>query len=599
MNERKLGKYELMERIGRGGMAEVYRAYHSALDRYVAIKILHPFLSDDAEFKERFEREARNVAKLKHPNIVQVYDFDYDPGGESYYMVMELINGPTLKDRLLDLSNVGQHFAVADTLTIIGSAAEALAYAHARNMIHRDVKPANLMIDEDGRVVLTDFGIAKIVTGAQFTSTGGMVGTPAYMAPEQGMAEAGDERSDIYSLGVIMYQMATGRLPFDADTPLAVILKHLNEPLIPPSEHVPEIPERLEAIICKALEKEPDNRYQSAAAMLQDIDELTGQNRRPRQYDTVGWMTPNGPLSTREMAAVSAAANRGSVGRLRPARVIVLAVALVLLGAFALLELGNPDSPLVTVLDPGDPNAAAIPRSATDEPGDAALAAALDTPTPTHTAIVASSPTSPPPTRTPQPEPSVTPTPTPDHTATANAALALTQAAASPTPDMTQTLTACQFEYIIVAPENLDVPPEVVPRNYTNPRLVAANQTFEFELVLKNTGACDWPEHVRLSFNEALTNNPENLNLEPIYDTCQGTGTNLPVAPLNFANQAQSNFYFRTPVDVDEESVPLIFTGRAPRSYGCYYGVWDVIYPGSNVRIGNPLLMAIRVWGSR
>lgn len=583
-------------------MAEVYRAYHSALDRYVAIKILHPFLSDDAEFKERFEREARNVAKLKHPNIVQVYDFDYDPHGESYYMVMELINGPTLKDRLLDLSNVGQHFGVADTLAIIGSAAEALAYAHARNMIHRDVKPANLMIDEDGRVVLTDFGIAKIVTGAQFTSTGGMVGTPAYMAPEQGMAEAGDERSDIYSLGVIMYQMATGRLPFDADTPLAVILKHLNEPLIPPSEHVPEIPEQLEAIICKALEKEPDNRYQSAAAMLQDIDELAGHNRRPRQYDTVSWVMPNGPLSTREMAAVSAAAQRGSMGRLRPSRVIALAVALVLLGALALLELGDPNSPLVTVFDPGNPEAAAIALSATDDPRSPELAAAPDTPTPTPTPTLTPTPTptataTPSPTDTPQPSPTYTPTP--DRTVTALAALALTQAAAPPTPDMTQTLAACQFEYIVVAPEDLDVPPEVVPRNYTNPRLVAANQTFEFELVLKNTGACDWPERVRLSFNEALTNNPENLNLEPLYDTCQGSGTNFPVAPLNFANQGQSNFYFRAPVEVDEESVPLLFTGRAPRSYGCYYGVWDVIYPGSNVRIGAPLMMAIRVWGTR
>ena len=194
MSRKTLGKYEIIERIGRGGMAEVYRGYHAALDRYVAIKLLHPFLADDPEFKDRFENEARNVAKLKHPNIVQVYDFEYDAEGDSYYMVMEMINGPTLKDRLFDLGDLGERFTIAEAIRITRAAAEALAYAHQRNMIHRDVKPANLMLDEDHRVVLTDFGIAKIVTGAQFTASGGMVGTPAYMAPEQGLGEAGDER---------------------------------------------------------------------------------------------------------------------------------------------------------------------------------------------------------------------------------------------------------------------------------------------------------------------------------------------------------------------------------------------------------------------
>src|SRR5215831_3399187 len=205
-------------------MAEVYKAYHASLDRYIAIKLLHPFLADDPDFKKRFEREAQNIARLKHPNIVQVYDFEYDAESESYYMVMEFIAGQTLKDYLTQLGD--ERMSMGEVLRIMRSATEALSYAHARGMIHRDVKPANLMLDSDGRVVLTDFGIAKIVTGIQFTASGGMVGTPAYMAPEQGLGEAGDERSDLYSLGVILFQMVTGKLPYEAETPLAVILKH-------------------------------------------------------------------------------------------------------------------------------------------------------------------------------------------------------------------------------------------------------------------------------------------------------------------------------------------------------------------------------------
>ncbi|MFN8447963.1 MAG: serine/threonine-protein kinase [Anaerolineae bacterium] len=231
MATRKIGKYQLFERLGRGGMAEVFRAHHLSLDRYVAIKVLHAFLSDDPEFKERFEREARNIARLKHPNIVQVYDFEQDNDLESYYMVMELVDGPTLKDVLAELSARGERMQLSEAVRIIREAARALAYAHSQKMIHRDVKPANLMLDHDNRVVLTDFGIAKIVTGAQFTASGGMVGTPAYMAPEQGLGEAGDERSDLYSLGVILFQLTTGELPYDADTPLAIILKHVNDPV--------------------------------------------------------------------------------------------------------------------------------------------------------------------------------------------------------------------------------------------------------------------------------------------------------------------------------------------------------------------------------
>src|SRR5260221_4302903 len=162
-------------------------------------------------------------------------------------MVMDFIAGQTLKDCLVQLG--GKRMPIGEVLRIKPGATEALSYGHAGGMIHRDVKPANLMMDTDGRIVLTDFGIAKIVTGIQFTASGGMVGTPAYMAPEQGLGEAGDERSDIYSLGGILFQMVTGRLPFEAETPFAVILKHLNHPLPSPPDFNPELPPEVETII--------------------------------------------------------------------------------------------------------------------------------------------------------------------------------------------------------------------------------------------------------------------------------------------------------------------------------------------------------------
>lgn len=264
-------------------MAEVYKAEQPSLERLVAIKLLHPFLADDTEFKERFEREARNVARLKHPNIVQVYDFEFDIESESYYMVMELIDGQTLKDHLESLGN--ERMPISAVLRIIKSALEALAYAHGRGMIHRDIKPANLMLENDGRVVLTDFGIAKIVTGNQFTASGGMVGTPAYMSPEQGLGETADERCDVYSMGVILYQMVTGKLPYDGETPLATVLKHLNDPIPSARAANPEVPDAVERIIRKAMAKQPEERYQTAQEMLDDVNAVAGGGK-PSVADT-------------------------------------------------------------------------------------------------------------------------------------------------------------------------------------------------------------------------------------------------------------------------------------------------------------------------
>lgn len=298
---RILGKYELRERVGRGGMAEVYKAYHAALDRYVAIKVLHPFLGDDPEFKERFEREARNVAQLRHPNIIQVHDFDFDPQHALYYMVMEYVGGITLRARLAQLEARGERFSSTDAIHIVRCIADALAYAHSRGVVHRDIKPANVMIDADGRVVLTDFGIARIISGPHMTASGSMVGTPTYMSPEQGLGQSGDHRSDIYSLGILLYQLVTGTAPFDADTPIAIVLKHVNEPLPRPSSLNPDIPEGLERILYKALAKAPEERYQSVEEMIAHLDDLQAAARMPMPLSRLSASFPISRMGGEEM----------------------------------------------------------------------------------------------------------------------------------------------------------------------------------------------------------------------------------------------------------------------------------------------------------
>ncbi len=264
-----IGKYVIVEGLGRGGMAEVYLAYQASLERYVAIKLMHTFLADEQDFLTRFQREARSMASLNHNNIVGVYDFDVQD--DVYYIVMEYVPGGTLKQRLESLAQKGEKLPLSESTRVALEIADALSYAHGRGMVHRDIKPANIMINEDGHVVLTDFGIAKILSGPSFTATGAMIGTPAYMSPEQGLGQPGDERSDLYALGVLYYQMATGRLPFDADTPLAVIMKHVNEPIPPPSVGVNGLPKELQAVIVKSLAKNPDERYQSADEFADDL----------------------------------------------------------------------------------------------------------------------------------------------------------------------------------------------------------------------------------------------------------------------------------------------------------------------------------------
>ena len=267
-----LGNYRVVERIGRGGMAAVYKAYQPALERHVAIKVIHQQLTaGDEQFLKRFQREARAVATLRHPNIVQVFDFGTQD--DVSYMVMEYLEGHTLKAELNTLAGRGETMPLAEVERTFQAVADALAYAHHQGMVHRDIKPANVMLTAKGEVILTDFGIARIVGGTQYTATGAVVGTPAYLSPEQGQGERGDERSDIYALGVVLYEMVTGKVPFDADTPLAVIFKHISDPLPPPRQFNPGIPRALEQVILKAMAKSPDERYQTVSAMMLAVSE--------------------------------------------------------------------------------------------------------------------------------------------------------------------------------------------------------------------------------------------------------------------------------------------------------------------------------------
>jgi serine/threonine protein kinase len=270
---KRIGRYEVRERIGVGGMARVYKGWDANLDRIVAIKILHEHLAEDSSFKERFEREAKLIASLNHPNIVQVYDFSVlDEGGQMIsYMVMPYIPGKTLREILEELVARGERMPHERIRDILLDVASALQYAHSRGMVHRDVKPANILFDEHGRVVLSDFGIARLVESANLTQEGATVGTPTYISPEQAAGMPVDSRADLYALGVILYEMLAGEPPFSADTNLSLILKHMSEPVPSVSEKMSVNNAALDALIYKAMAKNPDDRYPDAQGFANDV----------------------------------------------------------------------------------------------------------------------------------------------------------------------------------------------------------------------------------------------------------------------------------------------------------------------------------------
>lgn len=272
-------RYKIEALLGQGGMSAVYKATDPNLKRVVAIKLIHPHLSSDPMFVQRFESEAAAVASLRHPNIVQVYDFNNDDG--TYYMVLEFIAGETLQDRMKRLVDNGRQLSLEDTLKFMLNISDAIGYAHQRGMVHRDIKPANIMLDVHGQAILMDFGIVKIMGGESHTTTGALVGTARYMSPEIIRGASADNRADIYSLGVTFFEMLSGRPPFVADSAMTLMMMHLNDPVPDVRDFRADVPDEIKHILETCLEKDRDNRYPSAEALSADLRQALEGKKKP------------------------------------------------------------------------------------------------------------------------------------------------------------------------------------------------------------------------------------------------------------------------------------------------------------------------------
>ena len=278
-----VGKVRIEREIARGGMAEVYLGTHLTLDRAVAVKVMHNYVESDPDLQSRFEREAKVVAGLRHPNIVQIFDYDTEEGHP--YIVMEYLVGPSLGVYLRELHKRGQRLEPIQIARLLITIAAALDYAHEQGVVHRDIKPGNIILHNKSKnvsieqhltartePVITDFGLVRIAQSVTQTATGAVSGTPAYMSPEQAQGLKVDYRSDLYSLGVVLYEMVAGRIPFEGDTSWTLIFKHINEP--PPS--IEGIQPAVQAVIDRALAKKPEDRYQSARELAADYMEAIG-----------------------------------------------------------------------------------------------------------------------------------------------------------------------------------------------------------------------------------------------------------------------------------------------------------------------------------
>jgi serine/threonine protein kinase len=550
---RTLGKYRIVEQIGRGGMASVYKAYHPGLDRYVAIKLMHAFLVDEEGFAERFRREAQSVARLRHPNIVQMYDFDVE--GDTSYMVMEFLQGPSLKHRLAELEAQGGWLTLEEAAQIVRGVGEALDYAHRNGMVHRDVKPANIMLTDDGGAILTDFGIVKMLSAAtQLTASGALIGTPAYMSPEQTTGLVGDERTDIYSLGIVLYQLATGRLPYDADTPMAIVLKHLNAPLPIPTMLNPDIPEGVERVILKSLAKNPDDRYQTVRDMLDHLDSAMRGERVPavdRAITTASQPITGSPTLTGKQLPAGTTPPRRPTPFWAVGSAALLLVA-ILVGGFALFGRTSPtptptpttavalapptSSPTITATE--TPRPTNTPDVAATNSAATVVAAALTVGAPTRTAI-------PTPTNTPTPTSTHAPTPTPTATATPTPEPTVT-------PDLTvAALAACNFDAKLE--EHVTAPLGAY---------FAPGAQFRKTWRLSNSGDCPWPAGTVLVF---------------VSGDQFGADDELDVKPV-----------------VPGETIEVSLAFDAPRAIGFFSGVWRLKLPDGDP-FGEEIPVAVNV----
>ena len=552
-----IGNYQIINKLGSGGMAEVYKGYQENLDRYVAIKFMHAFLAEDQDFLHRFKREARAMASLRHPHIVRVFDFD-TYGENSYYLVMEFIDGGTLKDRLTVSSQTGELIPLEQATQIATEMADALAYAHGRGMVHRDIKPANIMLDEEtGKAILTDFGIVKLVGGkdaSPVTMPGALIGPPAYMSPEQALGEKGDNRVDIYSLGVVLFQMVTGQLPFDADTPLAVVMKQVNDPTPLPVDFNPDVPSDLQEVILKSLAKDPNERYQTAAEMA---TALRAVNLQAGAAAVVPPIAPP-PTAVTDTASSSAAPGATVVveppaetaapsAKKRPVWLWAVAGIILLLliggGLFASGVFGGGTEATST-------SAAIIVADETDTPEPTETPMDMDnmdmpTATPNILATqVAELSTD----ATRRAQPTDTPTPTKTPTATPTT---------SPTPDATaQFLLTCDPDAELLS---------VKARNYRS-NAVITGQKFNAEWALRNNGECPWAAGSQWVYVEGET----------------------------FGYTGEPPVLLEKTINAGEETI-LTVPFTAPATAGTYESVWQLQDP-DGVIIGDPLKFEFRVF---
>lgn len=281
----RLGQYELVEELGKGGMATVYRAYHPTMERFVAVKVIHRAMAIDEAGLERFRQEAKLIATLEHPHLLPVYD--YSASGDMPYIVMRYLEGSTLKD-VID-ANI--RLPLSEIIFLMRQIASVVDYAHRRGVIHRDIKPSNIMIDHDGNAYLTDFGIARIVDQKGLTQTGFTVGTPGYMSPEQGLGRADiDSRTDIYALGVMVYEMATGEAPYHGETPMGVMMSHIQDPIPSATDVYPALPPDFDDVLEKSLAKEPQDRYATAGEFAAALSKLVASHEaaeQPKRLQTI------------------------------------------------------------------------------------------------------------------------------------------------------------------------------------------------------------------------------------------------------------------------------------------------------------------------
>lgn len=341
-------RYKVIEKIGVGGMADVYRGYDELLGRTVAIKILHANFASDEGFVGRFKREAQNAGRLSHPNIVNMYDVGYDQG--YHYIVMEYVEGQTLKEYIQERGKLSVDEAVKFAIAI----AEGLEHAHAMGIVHCDIKPHNMLITKSGRLKVTDFGIARAMNSQNtMMYTNSVMGSAHYLSPEQASGKAIDGSTDIYSLGVVLYEMLTGRVPYEADTPIAVALKHVKDKLIPPTRYNPSIPPLLESVVMKALQKKPADRYRSVSEMIGDLRMSGGfagfGTSRMRQYDFATQVLPPVNEMTSQLEEldeeVQEEEHKGILGTIAkiPQKYILLGSVVIFVVAFlwAFLSFGN------------------------------------------------------------------------------------------------------------------------------------------------------------------------------------------------------------------------------------------------------------------